>query len=507
MARIAIGGFGHETNSFIPDRADFRYFATHRDRPPLVRGADIFTWLAEGSFPITAVIDELQGAHELVPLVWAHGSAGGIVTTEAFERIVSELVGRLSEAMPVDAVYLDLHGAMVSEAFEDAEGELLRRVRAAVGDAVPVVVSLDYHANVTPEMVEHSDGFVIFLTYPHVDRPQTGVRASQVLLELLRRGRPRGRALRKPSFLIPITAQCTLVEPSQGIVAGSRLLDGDILSVAYAAGFPPSDLYWCGPAVVVHAFTQEAADRAADLLEARLVAAEAAFDVPLLSVREGVGQALAIASRGNLPVVIADVQDNPGGGGSANTTDIVKELVAAGAGNTVVGILCDPDAAEAAHRAGEGARLDLALGGSSGPEGVTPLRGSFTVQRLGSGSFRATGDVARGADVALGPMALLRIGGVEVVVSSRRMQAFDRAPFEHLGVDLPSRRIIVVKSSVHFRAEFEPLAEEVLLIAAPGLVPESNIDLPYRRLRDGLRLRPLGKAFSQPHQAEGPGAA
>jgi microcystin degradation protein MlrC len=206
---------------------------------------------------------------------------------------------------------------------------------------------------------------------------------------------------------------------------------------------------------------------------------------------------MSIAAQARLPVVIADVQDNPGAGGSANTTDIVKELVAVGASNAVVGILCDPEAAAAAHAAGEGAEIRLALGGSSGPDGVTPLTGTFQVRRLGSGSFRATGDVAKGADVALGPMALLGIGGVDVVVSSKRMQAFDRAPFEHLGVDLPSRKIIVVKSSVHFRAAFgPPLAQEVLLIAAPGLVPESSADLPYRRLRGGMRMRPLGQAFA-----------
>jgi microcystin degradation protein MlrC len=364
-----------------------------------------------------------------------------------------------------------------------------------VGETVPVVASLDYHANVTPQMVETADGFAIFLTYPHVDRPETGRRAAHILLELLERGRPRGRALRKPDFLIPITAQCTLVAPSRSIAGQSRQLEGELVSLAYAAGFPPSDLYWCGPAVIAHAFTQAEADRAADEMEAELLAAEAAFDAPLLSVAEGVRRALS-APPGR-PVVIADVQDNPGGGGSADTTGIAAALIEAGAPDAVVGILCDPAAAEAAHRAGEGADIALALGGRAGPQGVIPLSGTFRVARLGDGNFRATGAVARGADVALGPMALLSIGGVDVVVSSRRMQAFDRAPFEHLGVDLPGRRVIVVKSSVHFRAEFGPLAQEVLLVAAPGLVPVASPDLPYKRLRDGVRLSPLGQAFSR----------
>ena len=132
----------------------------------------------------------MQATHDLVPLLWTSGGAGGMVTRDAFERIAGSLVGRLSEALPVDAVYLDLHGAMVTEDYEDAEGELLRRVRAAVGPGVPVAISLDYHANVTPQMVEMTDALIAYRTYPHVDRVETGQSAAQALERLLARGRP-----------------------------------------------------------------------------------------------------------------------------------------------------------------------------------------------------------------------------------------------------------------------------------------------------------------------------
>ena len=155
MARIAVGGFHHETNCFVAEGTDFAYFASHRDRPPLVRGAEVIEWLADTSFALSGFLRDMGARHEIVPLLWTSGGAGGLVTADAYERIAGELVGRLSAAMPVDAVYLDLHGAMVSAPFEDGEGELLRRVRAVVGDATPIAISLDYHANVTPEMVEH----------------------------------------------------------------------------------------------------------------------------------------------------------------------------------------------------------------------------------------------------------------------------------------------------------------------------------------------------------------
>ena len=138
MARIAIGGFQHETNCFVEPKTDFAYFAAHRDRPPLVYGADVVKWLSGTSFAIAGFMADMASRHELVPLLWTSGGAGGLVTRDAFERIAGSLVGHLSQSMPVDAVYLDLHGAMVSEDFEDGEGEVLRRVRA---QSVPVCQS------------------------------------------------------------------------------------------------------------------------------------------------------------------------------------------------------------------------------------------------------------------------------------------------------------------------------------------------------------------------------
>src|SRR5262245_11951722 len=133
MAPIAVSGLHHETNSFAAEKTDFAYFASHRDRPPLVRGEDVLAWLGETSFALSGFLKDMRAQHTMVPLLWTSGGAGGPVTAEAYERIAGELIGRLSMALPVDAVYLDLHGAMVSEAFEDGEGELYRRVRAEFG--------------------------------------------------------------------------------------------------------------------------------------------------------------------------------------------------------------------------------------------------------------------------------------------------------------------------------------------------------------------------------------
>ena len=350
MARIAIGGFHHETNCFVDSTTDFAYFAAHRDRPPLCYGADVVKWLTGTTFAIGGFMQDMNARHELVPLLWTSGGAGAMVTRDAFERIAGSLVGRLSEAMPVDAVYLDLHGAMVTQDFEDGEGEVLRRVRAAVGEKIPLVISLDYHANVTPEMVEHSDALIAYRTYPHVDRIETGQYAAKALEAVLARGRPAGRALRKAPFLIPLNGQCTLVDPSKGVVDRTRVVDGEVLNLSYLAGFPPSDLHWCGPSVIAHAWTQEAADRAADEMMAAVIAQEADFAEVMVSPEEGVTRAIEIASTAKRPVVIADTQDNPGCGGTADATGLLKSMVAADAQGAILGFLCDSEAAKAAHK-------------------------------------------------------------------------------------------------------------------------------------------------------------
>ena len=515
MARIAIGGFQHETNCFVPTRTDFAYFAAHRDRPPLVRGPDVLKWLSDISFALSGFLKEMGPAHDYAPLIWTSGGAGGYVTRDAFERIAGEMVGMLSQAMPVDAIYLDLHGAAVCEDFEDCEGELLRRIRASVGDAVPVVYSLDYHANVTPEMVAYADGVEAYRTYPHVDRVDTGERAARVLKQVLERGRPAGRALRKPGFLLPLNSQCTMIDPSKAIIEHSVRLGQadaatdvatdvatdaatDVLSVAYLAGFPPADLHDCGPSVVVYAWTQAAADAAADTLLRDIESREAEFAQPLLQPDEAVQQAMRIAETAKRPVVIADTQDNPGAGGTGDTTGLLAALVRNQARKAVLGFFFDPESAAAAHAAGEGADVTIALGGRFGPEGCEPYRATFHVERLGNGKFTTTGPSVGGRQVDLGPMALLRIGGpdgVGIAVTTKRMQAHDQSPFRHLGIEPSEQKILALKSTVHFRADFQPIAETVLVALAPGGHIVDTTQYAFRRLRAGVRLFPLGPGF------------
>jgi len=419
------------------------------------------------------------------------------VTAEAFERVAAMIVNDLVAAMQapggIDAVYRDLHGAMVTEHYEDGEGELLARVRHAVGD-MPVVNSLDLHANVTERMVANSDLMIAYRTYPHVDMAETGGRVAQALDDILHGRRPKPKkAYRRIPFLLPLTTQCTMLSPSKEIYDELGELEGGsgVAAVSYTPGFPPADIDECGPAVFAYADTQAAANNAAERLTRNITSREQEFAAEWLQPKAAVERAMQ--SNAPKPIVLADVQDNPGAGGTSDTTGLLRALVEMKAQNAVIGLMHDPAAAQAAHAAGRGAEIDLELGGKVFRDGDPPFKGRFVVENLSDGRFLCTGPFYGGTRTSLGPTALLRIGGVQVVVTSGRMQAADQEMFRHLGVEPTQMKILGLKSSVHFRADFQPIAHEVLVVDAPGAFIDKPQELPYRNLRKGIRLAPLGR--------------
>jgi microcystin degradation protein MlrC len=492
--RIAVAGFQHETNTFSPQKATWTEFVTAGGWPGLTRGAAVPPTFKGMNIPIAGFIEKATAlGHEIVPILWCSAVPAAHVTAEAFERIAAMIVADLVAVLPLDAVYLDLHGAMVTEHLEDGEGELLARVRHAVGD-IPVVNSLDLHANVTERMVAMSDLMIAYRTYPHIDMAETGGRVAIALDDILRgrRAKPR-KAYRRIPFLLPLTTQCTMLSPSKEIYDELAALEGGsgVAAVSYTPGFPPADIKECGPAVFAYAETQAAADSAAERLTHNIVSREKEFAAEWLQPKVAVQRAMQ--SNAPKPIVLADVQDNPGAGGTSETTGLLRALVEMKAENAVIGLLADPESAAAAHAAGEGAEIELSLGGKVFTKGDPPFKGRFVVEKLSDGRFLCTGPFYGGTRTELGPTALLRIGGVRVIVTSGRMQAADQEMFRHLGVEPTKMKILGLKSSVHFRADFVPIAHEVLVVDAPGAFIDKPQELPYRNLRKGIRLAPLGR--------------
>ena len=490
MARIAVGGWQHETNTFATIKAGFAEFERADEWPPLCCGEEMLRQIEGVHLPVTGALDSLREKdHEIVPLLWCSATPSAHVTRDAYERIAAMLLQRIADALPLDGLYLDLHGAMVSEHLEDGEGELLRRVREVVGPDLPISVSLDLHANITADMVRHADVLEVFRTYPHIDMGETGARAVVALDEILSSGIRPYKAYRQTGFLIALNWGCTLTEPCRSIYAKvPEVVTGDVRYAAFASGFHLSDIAEVGPAAVAYATSQEAAQDAVDRIVEFVESQEDRFNEKIWTAADGVAEAMRLRRAGAGTVVIADTQDNPGGGGSGDSTGLLRALVEGGAEGAVLGMLSDPEAVLSAKAAGVGAEISLALGGRSGLPGQTSLDCCCRVLGLADGNFTATGPMYHGAHMVLGPCALLETGGVRVAVSSKPVQAADQSMFRHLGIEPADAPILALKSSVHFRNDFTDLADAILVAAAPGAVFADPAMLTYHNKRESLRI-------------------
>lgn len=494
--RIAVGGFEHETNTFAPVKADYEAFAVTKSFPPLCRGEDMLRRVRGLKLSAAGAIATLEAAGaEVVPLLWCMATPSAHVTEDAFERITGEMLRMIAEAGPLDGICLELHGAMVTEHCDDGEGEFLRRLRGLVGPDLPIAVALDLHANMTPAMITHADYIDMYRHYPHTDAFETGSRAAAGLLGIMKSGKRPAKAFRQIDFLIPINGGCTHFGPAKDIYLGlipemERTTPG-LLGVSFASGFPHADFPDCRPSVFAYADTQTTADAAADRIVAEIDRREGDFLPEFHAAPEAVRRALDIARTASKPVVIADTQDNPGGGGPGDTTGVLRALIDAGARRAVIGAIIDAETAAAAHETGEGNSGDFSIGGKRLP-GDTPVGTRAKVLRARSDGWTGLGAMKGGMPVDLGLTALLEIepSGVLAVVASRVAQTIDTSIFRHLGLVPEELPVIAVKSSVHFRAEFTPLASAIIVAKAPGPVAIDHPELPYRNLSPGVRLMP-----------------
>jgi microcystin degradation protein MlrC len=501
--RVFIAGFQHETNTFAPTMADWAAFQSGAGYPESTRGAPMVARLRDTVQPLGGFIrDADERGWTLVPSIYAAATPSAHVTRAAFEHIAGALVDDARRELAgagFDAVYLDLHGAGVAEHVDDTEGELLERLRAVVGPAMPVVASLDLHANVTERMLRLASAMTAFRTYPHVDMAETGARAAALLATVLARGPFATHAERLP-FLLPLNAQCTLMEPAAGLFADLSALEAQSgVHLSFAMGFPAADFPECGPVVFGHGHDAAAVQANVQALAENAIGQRGEWALDLLAPAAAVERARALATSATKPVVIADTQDNPGAGGDSNTTGLLHALLAAQAGRrfpggVALGLLHDPAAAQAAHAAGVGATLDLTLGKAvrtfDGRLSDPPLAARCTVTAVSDGRVALHGPMTAGNTATLGPSACVDIDGVRVLLSSGKTQMLDLDLYRFLGVEPTAMKLLVNKSSVHFRAAFTPVASHILVAQAPGPMAADPADLPWQRLPATMARRP-----------------
>jgi microcystin degradation protein MlrC len=502
MNTIFVAGFHHETNTFAPSPADWAAFNTGAGYPAYSRGEAMLARMAPTSQAVGGFLAEgAEHGWRFKPSVWAGAMPSNKVTREAFERICREIADDLG-AGGFDAIYLDLHGAAVAEGADDAEGELLARIRSIVGPQMPIVASLDLHANVTRRMLELATAMTAFRTYPHVDMRETGARAARMLARRLVPGAlERARHAERVPFLLPLNAQCTLMQPSKSVISTIELLESQHdLELNFSMGFSAADFEECGPVLFGYGLDPNLVrDKVQALHHEVSVARRGDWLLDLHAPAAAVDKAISLALSASAPVVIADTQDNPGAGGDSNTTGMLHALLEAEAGAKLgglvaIGLMFDPDAARAACAAGVGASLSLSIGRAvrtwSGEFTEAPVMASARVLAVSDGVVPMHGPMTAGATMQLGPSACVEVKGVRVLLTSAKAQMLDLDLYRFLGVEPAQMKLLVNKSSVHFRAAFGPIASTILVAKSPGPMAADPGDLPWRKLSSATATRP-----------------
>ena len=430
----------------------------------------------------------------IVPIAWGMAQPAGPVTAHAFERMSATLVDgyRRSSA---DVIFVELHGAMVADEFDDAEGELLRRIRAVVGAGCAGRRTLDLHVNMSDLMVEHDQPA---LGLSHLSacrlgrRPAAASRAGSTA-----RSRGNRPCEGDPPHAVPHPGHRRLLADRAGRKSFTNTLEAieaeTGVHLNFTPGFPPADIADCGPAVFGYGADQatvrargRSSRRCGDRRRAGLRRAARAAG------RRSRRQRDPDRGASERPVVLADTQDNPGAGAPSNTTGIIAELLAQGAQGAIVGIVHDPTCRSGRACGGPRRASQHPARRRRSGAGQTPQPGPWTVVALSDGTFAGTSPMLRSKTARMGKTAVLKQNGVEVLVASIRQQPIHRETFSHLGIDPRDRRIVALKSSVHFRAGFQEIAEEVITCASPGTNLADPADFPYRKLPPGIRRRPGG---------------
>ena len=482
--RIAIGGILHETHTFMERATTLADFAGQS----LHIGADLITTMRASRSGIGGMIDRAADAGwQLLPTLYAAAMPGGTVTAAAYQELLSELQGRLEASMPVDGVLLALHGAMVAEGELDAEGDIVARMRALVGEATPIVVLLDMHGNISPRLVELADVLLAYDTNPHIDAYARGVEAAEIMARLLRREVRPTPAFARPALLLAAQSTGTAAAPLAPVHARAAEIEArdDVICIAVMAGFAYADTPFTGPSIIVTTDDNpELAAAYADELSALLYEQRSEALPNFLAPAEAVRLA---SSREQGPVILVDSADNIGGGTTGDGTDALAAMLAQDVNEGTI-VLADAEAVDICWRAGQAARVTLDVGGKVDAWHGRPVTVTGRVRALSDGVFECEMPDNHfasfyGGTVHMGRCAWLRVNGVNILLTERKTPPLDLAQLRHIGIIPESQRMIVVKSAVAYRAAYMPIASEAIELDTAGLCSANLSRFPYRHLQ------------------------
>lgn len=467
--RIAIGGIVHETNTYAVQS----FGMTSLDAFQVGRGDGVLRYEGTRTFTGGMLAAGAAGGHDIVPTLHAFAQPSGTIEADTYDQLKTELIERLENALPVDAVVIDTHGAGIVDGIDDLEADIGSAIRAVIGADVPLLTTLDLHGSITEEMNEVFDLMLGVYEYPHTDMYERGVEAIEAVPRIVNDDWiPTTHVERLPMFLPTST---TDIAPARDI--RDRCLeigsDDGMIRCTFFHGFPYTDAPFAGASVIVTSNNDQALARE----QARRLATEIwerreEFRVESLTPELALRQAMATVAEVGGPVVINDTADNPGGGTPGDATHVLRGLLEANPQRACFGYIYDPDVARQAHEAGPGNVINVALGGKHDDVHGAPIDVTAYVKSTTDGQFIQSSPMLAGVKTNLGPMARLQMGGrdgLDVLVGSERSQVFDREVFALHGIDVTDYDVVVLKSSQHFRAGFSDIATAIVTADSPGL--------------------------------------
>lgn len=487
--RIAVGGIEHETCGFAAPSLTAEATTLVSVARTMRFGDELRSLGAANTIVDGLVRGVLESGHELVPLLWIDGNTSPPVTRQSLDEAIEDLLERLRKALPVDGVLLSLHGAFAAQGVDDADGEVLTRVRELIGPKVPLMAVHDLHCNLSPIMEQAANMMVVERTYPHVDMAERAMHAARIMsLTIAGEVRPT-MAVRYLPLLWSAARMIDAEPPMRDAIQQLRELDqrSDVLSASIGVGYQWIDNPTVGTSVIVVTDNDEAlAQRYVNELAEWVWDRRSQWQRDPLTPQSALDQGEQI---GKFPIVLAEQGDNTGGGAAGDATEILRLFIEQKLNPSAVLYMVDPEVAAQAVAAGKGAELDILLGGKSQALVGPPISMRVRVRSVSQGHFTYDGPMWAGVVGKMGPSAWLEQDGVHVVVISQRHQPVDLAFCRSLGFDCRQMRYLAVKSTGHFRSGFAPIAGSIFNVDTASTLCHDFRRLPYTRL--GRRMYPI----------------
>jgi len=478
IARVLVAEFKHETNTFCNEKTGKEQF---RNRY-IKFSEEINNFFKDTKVELGAFIDVSRKENfEIIPAIAANALPGGPVTRDMFELVKTNIIDTINKEKNIDAILLSLHGAMVLEDAPDGEGEILEAIRKIVGKDIPIMVSLDLHANITVKMSKNANGLFPFDNYPHTDMYDRGYEAAINLARMLRKEIKPVIRIKK----LPLLSPCleTDKKPHREFLDIAHNWEGNskVISVSIVTGFPYADIYEGGLTIIAQTNDDiPLAEQIVDQIGKAIMRKHKKFIRKTFSIEEAIKIGMEASKT---PVVLADVSDNPGGGSPGDGTQLLRKLIEMKAKNVGFANIPDPETVEQTIKAGVGASISVKLGGKSNYNLGEPIKASAIVKTIADGKFINKGPMCRGLRNNLGRTVVLDINGIEVIVTERRFQPWDPEIFRRVGIEPTDKQILVVKSALHYRAAFGKFASKMINVDAPGLAPADIKLLDLKNIR------------------------